>query len=178
MNSKRDGKAFVWPGNDAILQRRYGVKPRSDNVRVRLGLYAFIKAWVVTFGVWFIISLLVALVDSLTSPYSIALSIWAGTLFFSFFIAVLIGTPIAMVLESALRPVRQQWIHVLVFGGSFAVLTFVITWLLISGPFWGLPSGLAIVVGGATAIGRASVRGNAELYNSPHPAYIPTHLQE
>ncbi len=114
MRKQKDKSRFAWPGNEAILHQRFSEKSRPAHHRVSLGPYAFIKGWLVAFAVWFIISLVVAIVDSFSSQTSLAFSLWGVVLLVSFIVAVLIGTPAALVLGLLLRPMRRQWTHVLV----------------------------------------------------------------
>ncbi|MET3922731.1 hypothetical protein ABIB26_003692 [Arthrobacter sp. UYEF20] len=162
MHRQEEEPRFVWPGNDEILHRRHSAKPRRAHHRVTLGAYAFIKGWLVSFGAWFAFSLLVTIIDSFSSQTSLAWSLWGVVLLFSFFIAVLIGAPAALVLSLLLRPVRRQWIHVLAFGAGFALLTTAIVYLLVPGTPAALPLGLAAVVGTATGLGRSAIRHDVD----------------
>jgi hypothetical protein len=119
----------------------------------------------VSFGAWFAFSLLVTIIDAPASPTSVAWSFWGVVLLFSFFIDMLIGAPAALVLGLLLRPVRRQWIHVLVFIAGFALLTSAVVCLLVPGTSAALPPGLAVVVETAARLRRAAISGDVDVHD-------------
>jgi hypothetical protein len=162
MQPEEQRRRFEWPDNGEILRRRYGAKPRPANHRAVLDRYAFIKGWLVAFGAWFVFSLTVSIIDTVVSPDSAALGIWGLVLMGSFFFAALLGAPFALVLGLLLRPVRQQWIHVLVFTAGLGGFT----WAVFAGlaPDTGaLPAVFAAIAGTAAGLGRAAVIPNVEI---------------
>ncbi|TJY68896.1 hypothetical protein E4J89_13555 [Arthrobacter sp. CAU 1506] len=164
MQPEEQRRRFEWPDNEEILRRRYGAKPRPANHRVVLGSHAFFKGWLVAFGSWFAFSLTISIIDTVVSPDSAALSFWGLALMVSFFFAALLGAPAALAVAALLRPVRRQWIHVLVFAvglGGF-------TWAVFAGlaPETGaLPAVVAAIAGTAAGLGRAAVIPDVDIYD-------------
>ncbi|MCG2622187.1 hypothetical protein LVY72_09680 [Arthrobacter sp. I2-34] len=115
-----------------------------------------------SFGVWLVFSLLVTIIASLSSPGSQAWSYWGVVVLFSLFTAVLIGAPAALILGLLLRPVRRQWLHVLVFMIGFALLTSAVACSLVPGT-WAFPLGVGMIVGMAAGVGRAAVIRDADV---------------
>ena len=164
MQPEEQRRRFEWPDNDEILRRRYGAKSRPAHHRVILGRYAFIKGWLVAFGSWFMFSLTVSIIDTVISPDSTALNFWGLALMFSFFFAVFLGAPFALVLSALLRPVRRQWIHVLAFAAGIGGFT----WAVFTGlaPETGaLPAVFAAIAGVTAGLGRASVIPDVEIHD-------------
>ena len=164
MQPEEQRRRFEWPDNDEILRRRYGAKPRPAHHLAVLGRYAFFKGWLVAFGSWFVFSLTVSIIDTVLSPASAALSLWGLVLMGSFFFASLLGAPFALVLSLLLRPVRRQWIHVLVFVGGIGGFT----WAVFAGlaPETGaLPAVFAAIAGTAAGLGRAAVIPDVEIHD-------------
>jgi hypothetical protein len=98
------------------------------------------------------------------SPSSAALSFWALVLMVSFFFAVLLGAPFALVLSLLLRPVRPQWIHVLAFATGLAALTWGTIALLAPGTV-AFPATFAAIAGTAAGLGRAAVIPDADIHD-------------
>ncbi|MGW6174452.1 hypothetical protein ACWF5H_13270 [Arthrobacter sp. NPDC055138] len=164
MQPMEQRRGFEWPNNEEILRRRYGAKPRPANHRAVLNRYAFFKGWLLAFGSWFVISLTVSIIDTVISPGSAALSLWGLVLMGSFFFAALLGAPVALILAALLRPVRRQWIHVLVFTAGIGGFT----WAVFAGlaPDTGaLPAVIAAIAGIAAGLGRAAVIPDVEIHD-------------
>ncbi|MGM0929259.1 MAG: hypothetical protein ACQEXN_06090 [Actinomycetota bacterium] len=156
-------RRFEWSDNNEILRRRYGAKPRPANHRVVLNRYAFFKGWLLAFGSWFVFSLVLSIIDTVISPSSAALSFWGLVLMVSFLFAALLGAPFALVLSLLLRPVRQQWIHVLVFTAGIGGFS----WAVFAGlaPNTGaLPAVVAAIAGITAGLGRAAVIPDVEIH--------------
>ena len=164
MHPRGQRRRFVPPDNNEILRRRYGGKERPSHHRVILGRYAFIKGWLVAVGAWFAISLVLSIIDQLSSPNSAALNFWGLMLTIGLFFAAALGAPFALLLGMLLRPVRRQWVHVLAFAAGLAALTWGTVALLApgTGP---LPAVLAAIAGTAAGIGRAAVIRDVDVYD-------------
>ncbi|WP_157884169.1 hypothetical protein [Arthrobacter alpinus] len=166
MWGKKNEDEFFWQGNNVVLaSRRPGQEPLGHH-RARLGRRTFVKGWVVAFGFWSLVSITFALIDSLTSTASWVLSLWAIMLMGSFFVAVLVGTPLALLVEYVLRPVDRQWIHVLVFGVSFCAFGIAIAFLVSPGTLGGFHLALGGIVGAAAGIGRFSIRRDDPIFDA------------
>ncbi|MFT4469692.1 hypothetical protein ACMX2H_07230 [Arthrobacter sulfonylureivorans] len=164
MQPEEQRRRFEWPDNEEILRRRYGAKPRPANHRVVLGSYAFVKGWLVAHGSWFAFSLTVSIIDTVISPDSAALSFWGLALMVSFFFAALLGAPVALALAALLRPLRRQWIHVLVFAVGLGGFTWAV-FASLAPDTGALPAVVAAIAGTAAGLGRAAVIPDAQIYD-------------
>ena len=163
MDCGEDQRRDERPDHAGILRRRYGARPGLDGGCVVLGLHAFVKGWIVAFGVWSVVTLLVAVADEIASPASWALTAWGLTIMVSFFVALFLGSPVALLLAVVLRGVRKQWLHVLAFAVVFTGLTVVAFTML--APVLGTAFILIIaaVVGISAGLGRAAIIRNVNL---------------
>lgn len=143
-----------------LLRQRYGEKPGLDGGRVVLGLHAFVKGWIVTFGIWSVVTLLVAVADEIASPGSWALTAWGLIVMVSFLIALFVGSPVALLLALILRQVRKQLLHVVAFAVVFAGLTAGAFFMLAPVMQAAFVLAIAAVVGISAGIGRAAIIRN------------------
>ena len=75
---------------------------------------------------------------------------------FSIGAALLLGMPLALLVGMLLRPVRNQWIHILATGGA-GIVTGMVTLLFLVGTRWYSMWGLALWAGFCAALGRSAV---------------------
>ncbi|GAA1108766.1 hypothetical protein [Arthrobacter flavus] len=152
------------PDNAAILQRRYGVTvgrtPGLAAGRVVLNPHAFLKGWLVTFGIWALSTLLFCIASEIIGPNSGAVTVWGFTMMVSLVVALLVAAPLALVLGLLLRRVLNQWLHAVAFAVVFAGLAAATTVLVLPGTGSTLPLILAAVVGISAGVGRASIIRN------------------
>jgi hypothetical protein len=126
--------------------------------RVTFGPLAFFTGFFVTIAAFSLTLMLISIAGGtfswrqVWSTFGMAFVV----LLYAAGIGLIIGAPIAFLLGLALRPVRRQWVHVLVF---FVVITLV-AWLIFSVMYGGAAWEtllLAALIGLCAAIGRASV---------------------
>lgn len=86
------------------------------------------------------------------APAVFLLALWYGL-----GVGLVTGLPLGIVLGLLLRPVRRQWIHVVVFFVAFTVAAFLITTLLSPSTVLRDSVPTALIIGGAGALARASV---------------------
>ncbi|GAA4381137.1 hypothetical protein [Paeniglutamicibacter cryotolerans] len=154
------------PDGDS-LAGRYGSRPVPGHFRVTFGLFAFAKGWAVTYIAWAALTLLISIASSLAAGDDSAVDFWGLVLAFSLFIAVFIGTPVALVFGLLLRVVRRQWVHVAAFFFGFAILTFAVMQLTIPWTSLRMPFLYAVSVGFCAAVGRASVIKDVNVHPVP-----------
>ena len=75
---------------------------------------------------------------------------------FSIGAALLLGMPLALLAGMLLRPVRNQWIHILAIGGA-GIVTGMVTLLFLVGTSWSSMWGLVAWTGFCAALGRSAV---------------------
>ncbi|MEV7647043.1 hypothetical protein [Arthrobacter sp. NPDC089319] len=126
--------------------------------RVTFGFGAFVVGFLVAVSVFALGALLLTLVGGPVNGHQLAsaallalvVGLYAGG------VGLVVGAPIAFVLGLLLRPVANQWLHVLAFFLVMTTASFLILVSLSSGdPFGTLE--LAALIGIAAAIGRFSV---------------------
>lgn len=149
------------------LAGRYGRTAVPGHFRVTFGLLAFAKGWAVTYATWAVLTLLIGIVDSLTSGDGSAVDFWGFVLMISLFVAVFIGTPVALGFGLLLRVVRRQWVHVGAFFFGFAILTFAVMQLTIPWTSLRMPFFYALSVGFCAAVGRAAVIRDVSVHEVP-----------
>ncbi len=132
----------------------------SKGGRVVIGPRAFLKGWLVTFGIWSVSTLLVSTASEIIGQNSGALVVWGIALWVSLLVAILVGAPLALVLSLLLRQVLNQWGHVTAFAIVSAGLAAATTALVLPGTGPAFPAILAAVVGIAAGLGRASILRN------------------
>lgn len=150
---------------------------------VVLDAYAFIKGWVIATSLW------VAALLLLVAAYYGVPAVRDGTdtgfvwgflgmaILYGFGVSLLVAAPLAFVLAYLLRPVRNQWIHIV----AFFVAPTLVFWLLGSVLGLGWQPWLLIpwaTVGAAAAIGRWAIRkdvlaSNLQLTRSDRPLHNP-----
>jgi hypothetical protein len=126
--------------------------------RVTFGFGAFVVGFLVAVSVFALGALLLTLAGGPLSWHQFAsaallalvVGLYAGG------IGLVIGAPIAFVLGMLLRPVANQWLHVLAFFAVMTAASFLILVSLSSGDPLGTLE-LAALIGLAAAIGRFSV---------------------
>ena len=157
MDSGDGQHRYDHPDNAAIPLRRYGEKPGFASPRVVLGPHAFLKGWLVTFGAWALSTLLFSTISEIIGPNSGAVTIWGFTMVVSLLVAIFIAAPLALVLSLLLRQMSNQWLHVAAFALVFAGLAAATTALILPGTGVAFPAILAVVVGMAAGLGRATI---------------------
>lgn len=70
--------------------------------------------------------------------------------------ALLIGMPLALATGILMRPVRDQWLHVVAIAGA-GLVTGLVTLLVLTGGSWYTMWGLILWTGGCAAAGRLAV---------------------
>jgi hypothetical protein len=133
-------------------------KNNNPRHRVTFGFGAFVVGFLVAISVFAMGALLLALLGGpltwtqLVSAALLALvvGLYAGG------VGLVIGVPIAFVLGLLLRPVANQWLHVLAFFAVMTTASFLILISLSSGDPLGTLE-LAALIGLTAAIGRLSV---------------------
>ncbi|MBG6189134.1 hypothetical protein IWX64_000054 [Arthrobacter sp. CAN_A212] len=148
------------PGTPAGMGRRYGRKPGLDGGRVVLGPHAFLKGWIVTFGVWGLSTLVFSTLSEIIGPNSGAVTFWGIAMVVSLLVAIVIAAPLALILSVLLRRVLNQWVHVAAFAVVFAGLAAATTVLVLPGTGSTFPAILAVVVGISAGVGRAAIIRN------------------
>lgn len=143
-----------------LLRQRYGEKPGLDGGRVVLGLHAFVKGWIVTFGIWALSTLVFCIASEMIGPNSGAVTVWGFAMVVSLVVALFVAAPLALVLGLLLRRVLNQWLHVVAFAAVFAGLATATTVVVLPGVGAALPAILAAVVGISAGIGRAAIIRN------------------
>ncbi|PNI07732.1 hypothetical protein CXX84_15560 [Arthrobacter sp. AFG7.2] len=155
---------------------RDSARPQADRSnRVVLDAYGFIKGWLIATSLWVGALLLVVAV------YFGVPAAWNGTdaghvwgllgiaIFYSFGVALVFAAPLAWVLAYVLRPVGNQWVHIVAFF-FVPTLTF---WVLGSVLNFGWQPVMLIpwaTVGVAAAIGRWAIRRDALFSSATPPA--------
>ncbi|MBG6224963.1 hypothetical protein IWX63_001528 [Arthrobacter sp. CAN_A2] len=86
------------------------------------------------------------------APGVFLLALWYGI-----GVGVLTGLPLGIVLGLLLRPVANQWVHVGVFFAAFTLASFIVIALLSPSRVFLESLPIALIIGGAGAIARASV---------------------
>lgn len=138
---------------------------RDGRQRVVLGPFAFIKGWLTAVVLWLTGLCIVQVAQELNSSpqpddgAAFVPGIIMMLVVYGFGIALLVATPLAALLVFLLRPVRNQWLHVVAF---FAVPTLTY-WVLggLLGLGWTLSAlGFWATVGAAAAVGRLAVWKN------------------
>jgi hypothetical protein len=146
---------------------------RRQPVRVRLDGYAFVKGWAITVTLWLLGGLVWAWAADATRveqpgiAYIDYIHLWPVFAFVSFFVAVGLG-PLAFLLSYLLRPIRQQWLHVLGFYALFTSLP-AVALAFTSAPGILLAVGLGSLLGICAAAGRAAVIRDAIITIPPNP---------
>ncbi|WP_104167066.1 hypothetical protein [Arthrobacter sp. SX1312] len=86
------------------------------------------------------------------APGVFLLALWYGV-----GVGVITGLPLGIVLGLLLRPVANQWVHIGVFFAGFTLVSFVIITLLSPSRVLLESLPIALIIGGAGALARASV---------------------
>lgn len=147
----------------------------GSRLLVVLDSYAIAKGWFIAVVVWLVGALLLSLgLDASTvkepgTLYIDNVSIWPVFAIVSVAAAIAIGLPLGLLLAHLLRPVRNQWIHVVVF---FAAPALLFAWPLGFLFGWGFLGGLMLgsLIGVCSAIGRATIIRSATLVDINEPA--------
>lgn len=151
------------------------VGDRRQPGQVRLDGYAFVKGWVITVVLWLVGGLIWAWgadatrVEQPGTAYIDYIHLWPTFAFVSFFVAVGLG-PLAFLLSYLLRPIRQQWLHVLGFYALFTALP-AVALAFTSALGILLSIGLGSLLGICAAAGRAAVIRDAIIIPS-HPEAV------
>ena len=140
---------------------------QRQKVRVVLGAPAFIKGWLIATTLWAGGVCLIATIANMVFPLQegsgaeYVLGLAVAVLFYGFGIALVFAAPLAWVLAYALRPVRNQWVHIAAFFTAPTLVFWTLSGLL--GIGWDLQGlGLWATAGAAAAVGRWAIRKDAQ----------------
>ncbi|QWQ36193.1 MULTISPECIES: hypothetical protein [Arthrobacter] len=140
----------------------------TQRTRIVLGNLALIKGWFVATALWLglvtVVYIVAAILAGRDEPAwdMEAFMFWLALMTWGAGGALLLGGPLAVVLGLLLRPVRGQWIHVVVFFAVPAAMLWAWTGFSTDLPVMGW----ILSIGAAAALGRFSVRGDVEVVSA------------
>ncbi|MDI3194166.1 hypothetical protein QK290_06795 [Pseudarthrobacter sp. AL07] len=85
--------------------------------------------------------------------------------------ALLLGMPLALATGMLMRPVRDQWLHIVATGGVGLVTGF-LTLLFLTGTHWHSMWGLVLWTGFCAAVGRLAVVGLVAIHDGAEDAEL------
>ncbi|MGL3806921.1 hypothetical protein ACSYDW_12575 [Paeniglutamicibacter sp. R2-26] len=140
-----------------LMQQRYKKRPGQPSIDGP----AVAKGWFVTLGLWLGSSLAFAIYSSATlsdDPGTLSsgvLGLWSIFALYSVGVAMLIGLPLALLLDRSLRFTHSPWIHIAAFLAVFTALPMAVLGFSMDGE-WIQPCSFSLLLGICAALGRAA----------------------